>query len=72
MAAYPSKDKRCAFCIKWDGDAQLQGGPGVTKGMVKFNTGAKGMCIKRNARVEAVQGAACNDFVKNPQVEKYT
>jgi len=65
-------DKRCAFCVKWDGDAQLTGGPTITKGMVKFNTGAKGMCIKRNMRIEASQGAGCKDFEPLPNLSKYS
>ena len=65
-------DKRCAFCVRWEGDAQLTGGPTITKGMVKFNTGAKGKCVKRGQQIEASQGAGCNDFEMDPKVRKYS
>ena len=69
--ADPRKPK-CAFCKRWDGDAQLTN-QGVAKGLVRFNSNARGICLSgqgRNTRI-ANQGDNCNDYAISPGVDRF-
>ena len=54
--------KRCAFCKKFVGDAQLK--RGSSNGMVWFKEGVKGKCTRQARSMEAVSGGGsnCQDF----------
>jgi len=64
---------KCAFCEKWDGDANLTN-QGVAKGLVRFNSAARGVCLAgqgRNTKI-ANEGANCSNYDMSIKAKKYT
>jgi len=69
--ADPRKPK-CAFCNKWQGDAQITN-QGVAKGLVRYNSTARGTCLAgqgRNTRI-ANEGSNCRDYDMSIEASRY-
>ena len=65
---HPKNVKRCAFCKRWDGDANLvfkspQAG-------YQFESSVYGKCFKNNSKQLASGGVNCKDYEPSPEANK--
>lgn len=61
--------KFCAYCLYWEGDAQLKAHTGST---VEFESTAKGFCVCKGKRFQKSAGSApCHDFQFSIEASKY-
>jgi len=70
-SANPNSSK-CAFCIRWDGDAQLTN-QGTGKGFIRFNDTARGNCVAKQNQImkRANEGSGCKDYRISPEASRY-
>ena len=67
----PRKVKRCAYCKRWEGDAQLR--KGNTNGTVAFKDGVYGKCLKNQHPVQAASngGNTCKDYAISVEADRF-
>ena len=66
----PNTHKCCALCKRWEGDAGLTN-QGAGRGLVRFNTSARGKCVvTKNNRISN-EGTGCKDFSISPEADRY-
>jgi len=67
----PRKVKRCAFCKRFEGDAQLR--KGNVNGTVWFKEGVKGKCTRQARPMDASSqgGANCQDYAISVEADKF-
>ena len=72
MAQASPKSPKCAFCKRWNGDAQLTN-QGVAKGFIKFNDSARGICLANQARAtrRANEGSGCKDYAISVEADRF-
>ena len=66
----PGKHKCCALCKRWEGDAGLTN-QGAGKGLVRFNTGARGKCVVTKNNRMANEGTGCKDFSISIEADRF-
>jgi len=72
MSQADPKKPKCAFCKRWDGNAKLTN-QGVPKGLVRFDSNARGVCLAgqgRNIRI-ANQGDNCKDYAISVDADRF-
>lgn len=62
---HPKNGKRCAFCKRWDGNANPVFKNPQTG--FQFTTGVSGKCMKNGSRQASTNGNGCRDY--EPSVE---
>lgn len=69
MYGHPKRDKRCAYCNYWLGDAKLRF---VSKGMgYEIDNNVKGKCIQKGGTsTNAGTGSCCTYYKPNPDAQK--
>ena len=67
----PRKVKRCAYCKRFEGDAQLR--KGNTNGTVAFKDGVYGKCLRRQHPTQAASngGSNCQDYAISVEAERF-
>ena len=66
----PNTYKSCALCKRWEGNASLTN-QGAGRGLVRFNTSARGRCnLSRNTRL-ANEGTGCGDFSISFEADRF-
>lgn len=69
--ASPSSPK-CAFCKRWNGNAQLTN-RGAGKGFVFFNNSATGKCMAGQNHIDkrANEGSGCKNYAISPEADRF-
>jgi len=67
----PKNAKRCAYCKRFTGDAQLR--RGNNNGTVWFKEGVKGKCTRQVRPMEAVSGGGsnCQDYAISVEADRF-
>jgi hypothetical protein len=63
--AHPKKTQRCAFCKRWNGNAELEFKHSTTG--FSFTTGVFGKCMATNSNQPSTNGNGCKNY--EPSVE---
>ena len=66
----PNKHRCCALCKRWEGDAGLTT-QGAGRGLVRFNTSARGKCILLRNNRAANEGTGCKDFSISVEADRF-
>jgi hypothetical protein len=65
MISHPKKSKKCAFCKRWDGDANLKFKASTTG--FEYTLGVRGKCmLKNNIQISS---NSCSKFEPSAKVE---
>lgn len=65
---HPKNGKRCAFCKRWNGDANL-----VFKNSqmgYQFTTGVYGKCMKNGGNQASTNGVNCRDYEPSTEANR--
>lgn len=65
---HPKNGSRCAFCKRWNGDANI-----VFKNPqmgFEFTTGVYGKCMKKGGNMVSTTGHNCRDYEPSPEASR--
>lgn len=65
---HPKKGKRCAFCKRWNGDANLVFKSPQTG--FQFTTGVFGKCMKYGGTKVSTNGDGCKDYAPSVEADR--
>ena len=67
ITSNPQNTKRCAYCKRWTGDADLVLKPHT----IQFTAGEYGKCLQTNSNQASTNGGNCKYYAPSIEADKY-